>query len=79
MPHCPQMWMDDVECSGNETSLLLCQKNEAWGNHSCDSGEAVAVICDTSKSLPIQLVTLCNKIWAGKCTTLDGMLYFNIP
>jgi len=31
-----RVWMDDVECSGSETSLYLCARRP-WGQHNCGS------------------------------------------
>ncbi|XP_019642245.1 PREDICTED: deleted in malignant brain tumors 1 protein-like, partial [Branchiostoma belcheri] len=47
--------MDDVNCVGNETSLLQCDIRE-WGNHNCDHSEDIGVICDAPYVTP-QLVT----------------------
>ena len=50
----PQIWMDDVQCVGNETSLMLCQKRKAWGEHNCKHDEDASVICDSKElSKPI--------------------------
>ncbi|XP_078695032.1 scavenger receptor cysteine-rich type 1 protein M130-like isoform X2 [Branchiostoma floridae x Branchiostoma belcheri] len=49
------IWMDDVNCVGNETSLHQCDIRE-WGSHNCDHSEDIGVICDALYVTP-QLVT----------------------
>jgi Notch-like protein/deleted-in-malignant-brain-tumors protein 1 len=39
-----QIWLDDVRCDGDESSLFLC-RHRGWGNHNCHLGAAVAVYC----------------------------------
>ncbi|CAL9707838.1 unnamed protein product [Knipowitschia caucasica] len=39
-----EIWLDDVKCKGNESSILSCQHN-AMGNHNCDHSEDVSVVC----------------------------------
>lgn len=38
------IWLDDVNCIGNETSLLHCQR-PAFGENNCGHGEDAGVIC----------------------------------
>ena len=37
-------WLDDVECTGSESSIAHCPHN-GWGNENCSRGEAAKVIC----------------------------------
>uniref|UniRef100_A0A673B6Z9 Soluble scavenger receptor cysteine-rich domain-containing protein SSC5D n=1 Tax=Sphaeramia orbicularis TaxID=375764 RepID=A0A673B6Z9_9TELE len=38
------IWLDNVWCSGSESSILNCQHNRL-GDHDCNHGEDVGVIC----------------------------------
>ena len=38
------IYMDDVNCVGNETSILACQ-HRGWARHNCNHREDAGVIC----------------------------------
>ena len=37
-------WLDDIQCKGNETSLLDCN-HAALGDHNCADREIAIVLC----------------------------------
>ncbi|KAF1490509.1 Deleted in malignant brain tumors 1 protein, partial [Megadyptes antipodes antipodes] len=38
------IWLDDVNCTGKEDTLLECLARP-WGTHNCDHGEDAGVVC----------------------------------
>ena len=38
------MWLDNVDCSGNETSLSQCG-HKGWGVDNCSGSENVGITC----------------------------------
>lgn len=43
-PGSGQIWMDNVFCSGSESSIFNCSQSE-MGDHDCEHSEDVGVIC----------------------------------
>ena len=43
------IWLDEVDCNGTETSLVDCPKNP-WGIHNCHRGEVAGVHCSRNAS-----------------------------
>ena len=44
-----QIWLDDVRCSGSESSIVNCLHN-SWGVQNCDHDEDASVICSSKPS-----------------------------
>lgn len=42
------LWLDQVQCMGNETTLAECHHN-VFGDHNCDHKEDVVVKCTKGK------------------------------
>jgi len=42
------IWLDNVYCIGNETSIAQCPHGDRWGDHNCDHSKDVSVSCGTS-------------------------------
>lgn len=42
------IWLDDVACTGEETSLEACNRN-TWGTHNCNHNEDAGVSCLTEE------------------------------
>ena len=38
------IWMDDVQCVGNESSLALCPFS-GWADHDCTHVQDAGVVC----------------------------------
>ena len=41
-----QIWLDDVGCSGSESSIINCQHG-GWGVENCGHSEDASVICSS--------------------------------
>ena len=41
-----QIWLDDVQCQGNESSIVNCQ-HAGWGVENCGHSEDASVICSS--------------------------------
>ncbi len=44
------IWMDDLECTGNETTVLACL-HAGFGNSNCRHREDVSVTCSIPSKL----------------------------
>ena len=46
------IWLDDLECDGNESSLHLCP-HQGWGVNNCGHYEDAGVICSQGNCIEI--------------------------
>ena len=55
-----KIWLDDVQCQGNETSIVNC-RHRPWGVHNCAHSEDASVICSSERDSK-QAVFYCSII-----------------
>uniref|UniRef100_A0A672ZI51 SRCR domain-containing protein n=1 Tax=Sphaeramia orbicularis TaxID=375764 RepID=A0A672ZI51_9TELE len=67
------IWLDDVACSGNESSLTECP-HPGFGTENCDHVEDAGVVCSGEKSFS----TVVHKVGCG-CWSLGPSLWVRGP
>ncbi|XP_078022219.1 scavenger receptor cysteine-rich type 1 protein M130-like [Epinephelus lanceolatus] len=58
------IWLDDVNCFGNEPSITDC-RHPGFGVHNCGHGEDASIVCEFQRPPPPQLICGRDKLHVG--------------
>lgn len=58
------VWMDSVQCAGNETALVLC-KQDGWKNHRCANGQIAGVVCSVPEGMDYTIFTILLRVYVN--------------
>ncbi|XP_078031299.1 uncharacterized protein LOC117256974 [Epinephelus lanceolatus] len=68
-----QIWLDSVQCSGNESSITDCA-HQGFGSHNCAHSEDASVICEEHQLLLQAAQLVCSPYQLEVGVRLDSLL-----
>ena len=64
------IWLDDVNCGGNEPSITDCE-HQGFGSQNCDHAQDAGIICDGKPAFSMCVcVCLCRCLYVCACLFL---------
>ena len=52
------IFLDELQCTGEDSDLLLCKKGSAVGRHHCDHSQDVGIRCPGNNNYSVQNILL---------------------